>query len=71
MNKKGARIKGIAALGVDQLSKVSNIAITNNKFTTVVHPRSGAFGPLTSVSSPVVVTGNTWADGPNAGRPMS
>lgn len=57
--------------GADQLSKVSNIQITNNVFTTQVFPNSGAFGPLTSVSPPVVVTGNTWYDGPNAGQHVS
>lgn len=57
--------------GVDQLSKVSNIQITNNKFTTQIFPNSGAFGPLTSRSSPVVVTGNVWYDGPNAGQTVS
>lgn len=57
--------------GVDQLSKVSNIQITNNVFTTQIFPNSGAFGPLTSRSSPVVVSGNTWYDGPNAGQTIS
>jgi hypothetical protein len=56
--------------GVDSLSKVSNISITNNRFTTRIHPKSGAYGPLTSTDSPVVVSGNTWYDGPNAGRPV-
>jgi hypothetical protein len=51
--------------------KVSNIAITNNRFTTAIFPKSGAFGPLTTADPPVVVTGNTWYDGPNAGRPIS
>ncbi|GAA3579194.1 hypothetical protein GCM10022197_40850 [Microlunatus spumicola] len=48
--------------------KVSNIAITNNRFTTAIFAKSGAFGPLTSADSPVVVSGNTWYDGPNAGQ---
>ena len=54
----------------DALSKVSNIAVTNNKFTTSVFARSGAYGALTSVDSPVVVSGNVWADGAKAGQPV-
>ncbi|GAA2106767.1 hypothetical protein GCM10009841_26260 [Microlunatus panaciterrae] len=54
--------------GTDDLSKVSNISITNNQFTTQIFPKSGAYGPLTSTDSPVVVSGNTWYDGPNAGK---
>ena len=57
--------------GTDSLSKISNISITNNKFTTEVYSRSGAYGPLTSTSSPVVVSGNTWYDGPDAGKSVS
>lgn len=57
--------------GRDTLSKVSNIAVTGNQFTTAVFPRSGAYGPLTSTDSPVVVSGNTWADGPNKGQAVS
>ncbi len=54
--------------GTDSLSKVSNISITENRFSTVVYPRSGAYGPLTSVDSPVVHSSNIWADGSNAGK---
>ena len=54
--------------GTDSLSKVSNISITDNRFSTVIYPRSGAYGPLTSVDAPVIRTGNTWADGTNAGK---
>ncbi len=57
--------------GTDAKAKVSNIAITDNRFSTKIHPKSGAYGPLTSDDSPVVATGNTWADGPNAGKPLS
>jgi hypothetical protein len=57
--------------GSDTRSKVSDIAITNNHFTTEIHPKSGAYGALTSADAPVSVTGNTWADGPNAGKPVS
>ncbi|SEQ12244.1 right-handed parallel beta-helix repeat-containing protein [Microlunatus flavus] len=53
--------------GTDAKSKVSGIAITDNRFSTRIHPKSGAFGPLTSTDSPVSVSGNTWYDGPNAG----
>jgi len=57
--------------GRDTLSKISNISVTNNRFTTSVFPRAGAYGPLTSVDSPVVVSGNTWADGTQTGQPVS
>ena len=56
---------------VDDVSKVSNIHITNNKFTTQFYSTSGEFGPLTSVDSPVVLSGNLWYDGPNAGQPVT
>jgi hypothetical protein len=59
------------AAGTDQLSKVSDISVTNNEFTTAVYPKSGYYGPLTSDDSPVVVSGNIWADGPNAGKPVN
>jgi hypothetical protein len=57
--------------GRDTLSKISNISVTNNRFTTSVFPRGGAYGPLTSVDSPVVVSGNSWADGAQVGQPVS
>jgi hypothetical protein len=57
--------------GVDVQSKVSNIVISNNKFSTVVHANSGLNGPITSRDAPVVVSGNTWWDGPNAGQPVT
>ncbi len=57
--------------GVDVLSRVSNISITNNQFSTQIYANSGAFGPLTSRDSPVVVSGNTWHDGPSAGQTVS
>jgi hypothetical protein len=58
--------------GTDDAAKVSGIRITDNKFTTRVYPKSGAFGPLTSTAKPVVtVSGNTWADGPDQGQPVT
>ena len=57
--------------GVDVLSRVSNIQILNNRFTTQIFPKSGYYGPLTSISSPVIVSGNVWFDGPNAGKTVS
>ncbi|MEZ0447907.1 DUF4082 domain-containing protein [Cellulomonas sp. ICMP 17802] len=55
--------------GTDDLAKVSDISISGNYFTTVIHPQSGAFGPMTSVDSPAVtVTNNYWYDGPKAGQ---
>lgn len=57
--------------GVDVLSRVSNIRITNNHITTAIFARGGAYGPFTSVDSPVVMSGNVWHDGPKAGQPAS
>lgn len=57
--------------GRDDLSKVGDITIRDNRITTTIHPRGGAYGPFTSVDSPVVVTGNVWHDGPNAGEAVS
>ena len=58
--------------GVDTLSKVSNILIENNRFSTQIYPKCGAAGPLTSDNPPAVtVTGNTWYDGPNKGKAVS
>ena len=57
--------------GTDSMSKVGNIKITNNKFTTQIFPKGGAFGPITSIDSPVVFSGNTWYDGPNKGQTIS
>jgi hypothetical protein len=56
--------------GRDTLSKVSNISVTDNSFTTAVFARSGAYGPLTSVDSPVVTARNTYYDGSKAGQPV-
>ncbi|HOZ57559.1 MAG TPA: hypothetical protein PKY70_05180 [Nakamurella multipartita] len=54
--------------GRDVLSRVSNIQILQNRFTTEIFPRSGAYGPLTSTDSPVVTSGNVWHDGAKAGQ---
>lgn len=54
--------------GVDPLDRVSNIRITNNKFTTRIFPKGGFYGPITSVDPPAVTTsGNVWYDGENKG----
>ncbi len=59
-------------VGVDILSRVSDITVSNNRITTAVNPQGGAYGPFTSVSKPAVtMTGNVWHDGPNAGRAIS
>jgi hypothetical protein len=61
------------AAGAYPASKVSDISVTNNEFTTVSFPKyakSGWFGPLGYDDPPVVVSGNIWADGPNAGKPV-
>lgn len=57
--------------GVDNINKVSNIQIINNKITTQIFPKGGYYGPFTSVSAPVVLTNNTWYDGPKVGQPAS
>jgi len=54
--------------GADVLSRVSNISVVNNEFTTQMQAKGGYYGPITSADAPVVVKGNTWADGANAGR---
>lgn len=55
--------------GKDDPARASNISITENQFSTVVFPRGGAYGPLTSADPPVVTQrGNVWVDGPNVGR---
>lgn len=55
--------------GVDDLSKVSDIVISNNRITTTVNAKGGVFGPFTSVDQPAVtLTGNVWHDGPLAGK---
>ena len=60
----GYAVNGGYSAGVDNVSKVSDIVYRNNKI------KYGSFTPaLTSVDSPVVVTGTTWYDGPNAGQP--
>jgi hypothetical protein len=55
--------------GVDVLSRVSGVVISNNRITTSVYARGGAYGPFSSVDAPAVTfTGNTWYDGPQAGK---
>jgi hypothetical protein len=55
--------------GVDDQSRVSGIVISNNRITTSVYTRGGAYGPFTSVDSPAVtLTGNAWYDGAQAGK---
>lgn len=62
----GYAVNGGYAAGVDDVNKVSDIVYRNNKI------KNGSFQPaLTSVDSPVTVTGTTWYDGPNAGTPAS
>lgn len=57
--------------GVDNINKVSNIRIINNRISTRIFPKGGYYGPFTSVSAPVVLTGNVWHDGPKIGQPAS
>ncbi len=66
----GYTVYGGYSAGRDNLAVVSNINITNNRFSTVYHPNSGGYGPLTSDDPPVVHTGNLWADGPSAGQDL-
>ena len=54
--------------GTDDASRVSKVTIADNRISTTIFPRGGAFGALTSIDRPVVTQrGNLWADGPNAG----
>jgi hypothetical protein len=65
----GYTIYGGYGAGTDDLSRVSNVSITENRISTAVYPRGGAFGAVTSVDPPAVShSGNVWADGPNAGK---
>jgi len=73
----GYTVFGGYEAGVDVRSRVSNIVFSNNKFKIAYqvdshgNPDSGFYGPFTSVDSPVVLTNNTWFDGPNAGKTVS
>ena len=49
----------------------AGVHVTNNQFTTAYWPKGGAFGAITNTGAGTTVTGNTWADGPNAGRPVT
>lgn len=54
--------------GKDDPARASNISITENQISTVIFPRGGAFGAITSADPPIVTQrGNVWVDGPNAG----
>lgn len=58
--------------GVDVLSRVSDITISNNHITTTINPKGGVYGPFASVDRPAVtLVGNVWHDGPSAGRAAS
>ncbi len=54
---------------------VSNMVMTGNKVTTQWWPNGGAVGPLTAQptwgTQGNTWSGNTWADGPNAGQTIS
>lgn len=63
----GYTVYGGYQSGVDDVNKVSNIVITNNRISTQIYPNGGSTGPFTSIDSPVVCTNNSWYDGPNAG----
>lgn len=55
--------------GQDDVSRVSDVLIANNRITTSVNAKGGVFGPFTSVDPPAVrLVGNVWHDGPEAGR---
>jgi hypothetical protein len=62
----GIAVTGGYQAGVDNPDKVSNIIYRDNK---VKYPSGSPI--FTSVDSPVVVTGTTWFDGPNAGEAVS
>jgi hypothetical protein len=48
----------------------TGIAVTGNQFTTRFFPASGSYGPLAYWDSRNTWSGNVWADGPNAGKPV-
>ena len=55
--------------GTDELSRVSDISITDNRISTIIYPGGGAYGPITSSDPPAVgLSGNVWADGPSSGK---
>lgn len=56
--------------GADILSRVSNIKVTNNKWSTSIYPNGGNYGPMTSADPPVILSNNTWYNGPKAGQPI-
>lgn len=53
-------------------NSVQNMVMTGNKVTTAIYPNGGALGPLAAAPTwgtlGNVWSGNTWADGPNAGQ---
>jgi hypothetical protein len=49
----------------------TGVVISGNKFSTVVWPKGGYYGPITNTGSGVTVSSNTWADGANVGKPVS
>ena len=53
--------------------KATNIVFTGNQFSTGYFARSGAYGPVAhwQNASGNVWSNNTWADGPNAGQPVT
>lgn len=48
----------------------TNIRITNNQISTMFFPNGGHWGPFAAIGTSTgdVLSGNTWADGPNAGK---
>jgi parallel beta-helix repeat protein len=51
----------------------TKITVTNNTFSTRYFPRSGSFGPVAhwQQNNTNVWSGNTWADGPQAGKTIT
>ena len=49
----------------------TGIVFRNNQFSTRYFPNSGSYGPVAHWQAGNVWEGNTWADGPNAGKPVS
>jgi len=52
----------------------TRVRVTNNRFTTAIFPKGGFHGPVAAwnaAGAGNVWTGNVWADGPSAGRPVT
>lgn len=47
-----------------------NMIFRNNKFSTIIWPNGGQFGPVAQPVPSAIWEGNVWADGPNEGEEL-